>query len=1153
MHYLLFFIFLLASVTDDVLEAEYISSEEVYYDEVFFDFRYRQLVNTTLVAFIKDEQIYLPAGEVFSMLLIYNNFNQNNLVFDGYISSQTNSFNIDMKNLSYSFRNKRGTLTQDDFIVDLFDIYFSIDFLSEVFGFEFEVNMSALGIRLITEERLPIRVRQERLLARARIQDQFGVRDYFEPVVPRRQQIVNGYFVDYNLNFSTQNFQSQTGSVRLQSGAEILSGDVQFDFNVNSNPVTGVSANRGNFRWRYYMPNESNWAPNQIIAGNLPGRGISLNRSVRGVSVSNEPLYPSRVFDEFTYRDTGQPDSEVEIFINDRLFDVIYIDESGLFEVRLPITFGINDIRIVKYAPDGQIVEHNQSLNIPFFFVPNKSIFYTAYIGGTAGTFSNPDDYIVGLLDLGYGLSRSNTIRAKAEIISANGSTEPAFLGEFSQRISQFIANFSYSPQRFESVNLTYQSQGSAFVNLSGVNYRSGYQVLNNPIEYNYAATFFYSIRNPLFPIFFRGGYDYSNYDSFDVETITSNLSIRRSRISLNFGFRNVSRNVGVLSVNQSTYNFTMGYTTPRQGIWRPIRGVLTRSQLVYLNDLNRPEQLNLSLSRSIFRTGQFQANYSHFFATGRSSFFFTINLEFPQARSNTTFRGASNNYVFNQNLRGSIGYFHDDRVILLDNRNQVGRAALVFDTFIDTDGDGVFGDGDQRLNYNSIRVRGAGARSTIRDGRIYITGLRQYDRYNIEINESAISDPSLVTATNRFSVVTDPNQFKRVDVPFLRSGILQGEVNRITETGVQATSGLNIRIMKLADSTITNARTFFDGSFFSMGVIPGQYIAFPDSAQLQILGVRAEPAIYPFEILASEFGDFVDIAFELHPLTPVSPQPVIAPEPAPPVIAPPIAVADPVVAPPAIDSDVSQLFRVQIAMMPTMARAMIARQNVETLLNHPVEITMSPRLNMYRVLTRDVETLQEAERMLGVVRARTEHRDAYTLNSVNFRMTDIEYSVQIGAFRNSRDAEIHATEAQERFGLDAHSYYHDISGWFVVQTREFTNWYEAIRLRDHIRATTIYTDAFTTSKPPEYRIFTGYSVQVGAYSRLNFALQQAEAFSRRTGLRFEVVFNPVAGLYTVRLTEVPSLQQAEQLLRQLLEVHGFEEGLILSLETAVR
>jgi hypothetical protein len=1152
MPYLLLLIFLLASVTAGEAASQFTSSEEVYYDEVFFDFRYRQLVNTTLVAFIKDERIYLPAGEVFSMLLIFNNFNQSSLVFDGYISSQANSFSLDLKNLSYSFRNKRGTLTQDDFIVDVFDIYLSTDLLLEVFGFEFEINMSALGIRLITEERLPIRVRQERLLARIRTQDQFGVRDFFEPVVPRRNQLINGYFLDYNLNFSTQNFQNQTGSFRLQSGAEILSGDVQFDLNVNTNPVTGITANRGNFRWRYYTPQESKWAPNQIIAGNLAGRGISLNRSVRGVSVSNEPLYPSRVFDEFTYRDTGQPDSEVEIFINDRLFDVIYIDESGLFEVRLPITFGINDIRIVKYAPDGQIVEHNQSLNIPFFFVPNRSVFYTAYIGGTLGTFSNPDDYAVGLLDLGYGLSRSNTIRAKAEIISTQGSTEAAFLGEFSQRISQFIANFSYSPQRFESVNLTYQSQGNAFINVSGINYRTGYQVLNNPIQYNYATTFFYSIRNPLLPIFYRGGYDYSKYNGFDVETITSNLSIRRSRFSLNFGLRNVSRNVGALSVQQSTYNVALGYTTPRQGIWKPLRGVLTRSQLIYLNDFDRPEQLNLSISRSIFRSGQFQVNYSHFFATGRSSVFFTFNLEFPQFRTNTTLRRASQNYIFNQNVRGSLGYFHDDRVILLDNRNQVGRAALVFDTFIDNDGDGVFGDGDQRLNYNSIRMRGAGARSTVRDGRIYITGLRQYDRYNIEINEAAITDPTLVTARNTFSVVTDPNQFKRIYVPFLRSGILQGEVARITSTGRQPTSGLNVRLMNLSDSTITTARTFFDGSFFEMGVIPGRYVAYPDSTQLQILGVRAEPAIYPFEILASEFGDFVDIAFELYPLVPVEPSPDVAPEPAPPVVAPPVAVADPEpVAPPVTGLEPSQLYRVQIAMMPTLARAMIARERVERLLNHPAEITLSNRLNMYRVLTRDIDDLQIATQMLAIVSRETEHRDAYMLNSVNYLLSDVTYAVQIGAFRNSADADRHAEQARSRFGLDVHSFYHEISGWFVVQTREFTNWREAILLRDRIRSTTSYTDAFTSAKPPEFQIFSSYSVQVGAYAREEFARTQAQAFSRRTGMRFVVEYNPAARLYAVRVVDLNDLQQAETILRRLLEDYGFEEGIILSLERA--
>jgi hypothetical protein len=1126
--------------------------EEVIIDEVFFDFRFRQFVNTTLIAYYIDGNVFFPIGEILGHLLVFSEFDSSNDVVRGYISSDMNSFQLDFRNNRYRFRDKRGELTADDYYIDVFDTYLIAEKWEEIFGFQFDIDFSLLTVRLITEERLPIQVRFDRFIARNRMQDFLGQRTFHEPLIDRNPQLFNGGFLDYSLNYSTQNFDNHNTTLNLQAGTEVLFGDFQGSLTLSGNPQTGYSANWGNARWRYYLRTDSNLLPSQYLAGNIQNRGIVFNQRLRGATVTNEPLYQSRIFDEFNFTDNAQPDSEVEVFINDRLFDYFFIDESGFYSIRLPITFGINDIRIVKYSPDGQIVEINRRLNIPFYFVPNQKFYYTAYIGRSSTSGFEPNQYTVGLIDAGYGLSRSITVRAKAETIHGLDRQETAFQTELNNRINRVITSLQYSPNRYESLALTYQSEQNSFLNLSASNFRPEYQRLNNDIKYRLAATGFVGLSNVGIPLFLRSGYEISEYTSFTSTTYSGNITARLSRISLNAGFRSNERQSGVFTSTVTNYNASLSYSTPRQGIWRPLTGLFLRSQIIYINDFDRPDQINFSMSRRLFQ-GQLQASYNYFFATNRGGVFLSVNFEIPTNRFNTSFRTSGNNYVINQNIRGSLGYFHQDRMMVFDNRNQVGRSAVIFNSFLDTDGDGVYTEADQRLRSNAIRMQGSGARSRIVRDKMVITGLRPYDRYNVEINDAMITDPTLVGLKDKFSIITDPNQFKYVEVPFSRSGIVDGSVTRRFLESVQPVSGLNIRIMKLADSTITTARSFFDGSFFAMGVIPGQYIAYPDSAQLQILGVRAEPAIYPFEIVASEFGDFVDIAFELYPLVPVMPAPVIAPEPAPPVVAPPVAVADPVVGPPAIETDVSQLYRVQIAMMPTMARAMIARQNVETLLNHPVEITMSPRLNMYRVLTRDVETLQEAERMLSVVRARTEHRDAYTLNSVNYRLTDIEYAVQIGAFRNSGDAEQHAREARERFGLDVISFYHEISGWFVVQTREFTHWNDAIRMRDRIRATTTYTDAFTTSKPPEYRIFANYSVQVGAYSRIDFARQQAESFSRRTGMNFEVVFNEAARLYTVRLVEVPSLQQAEQLLRRLLDEFGFEEGMILSLETAVR
>jgi hypothetical protein len=1121
------------------------------HEEIFVDFRFQQLLNTTIIALSKDDVLYYPVGEILSSLLVFNNNDWSSQTISGYIGRAENTFTIDFRNLTYRYGRNSGVLTVDDFIIDQFDIYLTSDKFYEILNFQLDFNLALLSVRLITEEPVQIRLRMERILVRQRRQDFTGIIDFHPYHIQRKPRLINGGFVDYNLNFNTQNFQNQSSSLALTTGLEFLGGDLQSSINLNHSSQGTFGLDYGNTRWRYYSPNS---IVKQTLIGNLQNNGITINLPVRGISFSNQPLYSRRVFDEYRIADSAAPYSEIEIFINDRLFEFFYVDEIGEYQISIPITYGINDIRIITYSPDGRIVETRQRLNVPFMFVPPREFYFNFQAGRTKTTLFDPDPYNTVNFDLAYGFNKRSTLRGKFELVDSPANNTYSFLSEYNHRFFDgLIGTFQYSPERLGSMNFSYQTRKNGFINLTASHFGSEYQRVNNGMKRRYAASSFFTLPISFLPTFFRSSFDFTQFEDLDSRAIDMSLTSRINRASISLGVRDAKRTAAFFTSNQTLFNYTFSYNTPRtQSFFAPFRGVFIRTQLTALDTPGNLDRINFAVSRNIMRIGQLQANYTHFRAMNSGAFFISFTMDFAALRLNSSLRGSSDRLVYNQSLRGSVGFFPQENIFLFDNRNQVGRSALVINSFIDTDNNGSFGSDEQILPYNTVRVQGAGVRTFIKKDRVIYTQLRQYERYNVEVNPAQVRDPSLVALNSSFSVTTDPNQFKYIQIPFSRTGIVEGFVNRIAGSRIDGVGGLNIRIFSENDSTLVSARTFFDGSFYREALVPGQYMAYPDSTQLQILGVRAEPAIYPFEIVASEFGDFVDIAFELYPLVPVEPSPDVAPEPAPPVIAPPVAVADPEpVVPPVSGLEPSQLYRVQIAMMPTLARAMIARERVERLLNHPAEITLSNHLNMYRVLTRDIDDLQTATQMLSIVSRETEHRDAYMLNSVNYLLSDVTYAVQIGAFRNSADADRHAEQARSRFGLDVHSFYHEISGWFVVQTREFTNWREAILLRDRIRSTTSYTDAFTSAKPPEFQIFSSYSVQVGAYAREEFARTQAQAFSRRTGMRFVVEYNPAARLYAVRVVDLNDLQQAETILRRLLEDYGFEEGIILSLERA--
>jgi hypothetical protein len=1095
----------------------------VEYDEVYLEFRYLQLVSTTVVGYYRDDTFYLPVGELFNTLLIYNEFEWNVPRIHGYINTEAQSFSLNFANLAYRYQNNRGELTQDDFYIDQFDIYLASDKFQEIFGMDFRIEMSVMAMRLFAEDRLPIRLRQERLQARQRLMNRIGTVELHEPRIGRKPQVFNGGFLDYNLNLSTQRFDSFSGNLALIGGTELLFGDFQGSVTITNNDFGQTNIRYNNARWRYYNPSG---LVRQVIAGNIVNRGITINQPLLGVHITNEPLFPTRVFDEFNLSETAVPDSEVEIYINDRLFDFLKVDESGRYDLRMPITYGINDIRVVKYGPDGQITETQQRLNVPFYFVPPKQMYYTAYIAQTRVTNLDPTPYYVGLLDAGYGINRSNTFRAKAELVTGQEDAKNSFIAEYSNRaFSRLITNIQYSPERFETINVSYQSFGNNFLNVFASNFRPSYQDLNNGIRYRYGAQGFVNLQNSVLPFYVRAGYDQSDFTSLTTTNVNASVTARVNRLALIGGFRQLTRSTETFNISQLRYQFSASYSTPRtQNLWMPFRGIFMRTQVEFIETLSKVERIDFSASRSIFQGGQLQTNVTHFPITGQTSFFLTLSFDIPYARFNTSYRRSATNYTINQNVRGSVGYFPKGNIWLFDSRQQVGRSAVVFNTFIDTDGDGVYSDGDISMRYNSMRILGAGARSFQKKERIIFTQLRQYDNYNVEVNMGLVQDPTLVSLQDKFSITTDPNQFKYIEVPFSRSGILDGIVNRVDGGSLQAVGGLTVRILSLRDSTVTSARTFFDGSFYQMELIPGMYEVFPDTAQLAILGLKSTPERFSFQILSSEFGDYKSINFELDSDKPFVPEPLPEPEPI----------------------EIVNHFRIQAALMSTLPRAIIAKEELEKKTNYPFELQYSRRTGNFRVFSREVPGRLLTEELLASIH-QTQFKDAFIIDNVQYETEDIHYSVQIGAFRSERNANILAQQARDRYGLEVEVTYDPFVRWYVIVTSPFENWEQADSQRYDIRINTEYRDAFVVTRPPiDLKRYT-FSLQIGVYNNLQFAQQIADRYSESTGYRFSVNYNANLKLYVVRLSDFVNWSDAVRIRQELMNMNGLEEVLILT------
>ena len=118
--------------------------------------------------------------------------------------------------------------------------------------------------------------------------------------------------------------------------------------------------------------------------------------------------------------------------------------------------------------------------------------------------------------------------------------------------------------------------------------------------------------------------------------------------------------------------------------------------------------------------------------------------------------------------------------------------------------------------------------------------------------------------------MLIDPNQFKRIDIPVISVGEVNGTIYLSADS---STKGIGRILLKLYKKNIKEAvaevLSESDGYLYYLGLKPGEYIARIDAEQLKVLGMESLPVQIPFKISQSAEGDIVsDINFTIKPLT---------------------------------------------------------------------------------------------------------------------------------------------------------------------------------------------------------------------------------------------------------------------------------------------
>lgn len=849
---LLSLFFLLCSPAIPNLSATVIPED---YDEVSLVFRYGSSINTNIIAYFNGEQFLLPVSEIFSLLRIVQNVNPGAATINGYYIQESRLYRIDFLNKIIRFNNQNYVLKPDDVYICDLDFFLTQSTLASIFGLEFNIEFNTLTMRLTSSEKLPVTLIMERAARRAQMMSNLNILPDYDLKYPRSKNRINGSFFDYSINKTlSENF---VYSQVFNLGAEVLGGDFQGSHSLFHSPF-GTVSQFSNVRLRYTWVD--NPAITQLQIGEMSTEGL-ISEQFYGIKLTNDPVLPRRSFDTFRYSGETQPQSEVEVYINNRLIDYQIADEFGNYNSDIPLTFGTSDIRIVTITPGGEIKEESRNIQIPFTFLPkNESVYFIN--GGIYEQMQFPGIAYKEIYQGGvsYGVTRSFTVKTGLDIIQDEARSAIWYSQLNFRLFDQYLLGSDISPGNYYRYSGSVLYPSGRSINVSGTEYTNIGLFNRSQLNRMHSGTIFLPFYQTKIPVGLRYSFDYIEFNNGNTWRHFVEANFRVGRINLRSGYRQnifnraTSTTYNGRIVTSATYTVARGYNIPSY-----LRGTFVRGQFDYNIDRSMIDQFDFQLSKQVSDRGRLDLSFNRnmIFKSNQIQVGFTIDFNFARSVARARMRGE--NYSFSHNIRGSVGYDNSNNYFYTDYRQQVGRSGVAFRMYVDENSNGMYDEGEEIIDDPAIRVRRANTNKLGKDGIYRFTQLQQYDRYNVEINSAALSNPTLVTSQKQFSFISDPNQFKRIDIPFYYSGVIEGQINIADGDRISGIGGLRLYLESVETGVIRELRTFADGYFYEMEVEPGNYKLYVDPNQLRILNAVSTPDVLEFEVRILPDGDFVD------------------------------------------------------------------------------------------------------------------------------------------------------------------------------------------------------------------------------------------------------------------------------------------------------
>lgn len=766
--------------------------------------------------------------------------------------------------------NDRRVLADSDMVAADGEIYLATGLLSSTFSLEWAVSWPDLEVAVLDPGTLPLarRLRRESYL-RTRL-NQSEVPAYSAMRLGLERQGVKGLVFDYSVLTPTTSV-VDGGAYSTTLGLDVLGGS--FAAGLQSQNGAG-RAPRADVSWTGI------WRESPYLAQLQLGDGISSgprSRTQRGVSFSNSPYVRPATLGNVPFGGELGPGWTVEAYRGGRLVGFDSVNALGQFSFDVPVQYGENPVDFVAYGPFGELREFNRTYRVRTEGLPAGRLEY----GLSAGQCRTTRCSATGNLDLRYGLSTRWTARAGVEQFwrDSLGSLSHPYIGMLGNVGNAVTVEAEavgdavlHGLARFEpSVNLALQAEGNRFA-------RGVRDPILTPDGRLNQWTFSAFLRpvSRLGGTYFEASLDRIDGQSSDLISGRLGGSLQVSDVRLLPSMR-FEKTEGAGDSFTRTFYALNTFMLPRPSLGK-VLGSLTARTTFEVEQGAGVSSASGFIGIPIIRGLRSETGVSWFKGMRGASFSMLIAAELPSVRSFTTIAaGGGVPAMGTQYVQGSAIYNPAGGRVDFEAGPSLQRGGVTGRVFLDLNGNGRFDKDEEPLPGVRVVVGPTFAFSDS-SGAYHVWDLLPFEPTPVMVDSTTLASPLWIPGFASASVEPSPNRYRRLDVPVLPGGAVEGmvvwadrrtgdqpvrdsvaaaEADSAGDVGTSRPSAGIALVFKHRPSGEQRViTTFSDGGFYVMGLRPGEWEISVDKRCLGLLRASAEVA--KFTIKADAEGDSV-------------------------------------------------------------------------------------------------------------------------------------------------------------------------------------------------------------------------------------------------------------------------------------------------------